>query len=40
MASLMLALLLDAVGVVVWLRGEERGNPGLDLNLLGHETLQ
>jgi hypothetical protein len=41
MASLMLALLLDAVGGVVccW-GGEKRGNLGLDLSLLGQETLQ
>jgi hypothetical protein len=40
MAPLMLALLLDAVwGVVCW-RGEKRGNLGLDLGLLGQETLQ
>jgi hypothetical protein len=37
----MLALLLDAVGGVVccW-GGEKSGNLGLDLSLLGHETLQ
>jgi hypothetical protein len=36
----MLALLLDTVWGVVWRRGEESGNLGLDLGLLGHETLQ
>jgi hypothetical protein len=40
MASLLLALLLDAVGGVVCGRGEKRGNLGLDLSLLGQETLQ
>jgi hypothetical protein len=40
MAPLMLALLLNTVwGMVCW-RGEQRGNLGLDLSLLGQETLQ
>ena len=40
MAPLMLALLLNTVwGMVCW-RGEKRGNLGLDLSLLGQETLQ